>query len=198
MNETNETNEIRQMKTPGRKPKEVWNYFQGVGEKKEGHQGCKCNYCAWTQTRGEPNLMEAHLALSCHKAPIEIKEKFLNVVKLLCNEDHNKKVKRKKTGQTSITNYYESEEIDVSKQNICNNTLAKFFICCGVSFNLVEHPFFIDMVKSLCPGYDPPCANVLSNNFLYAKLSEVIINQHLTLKNETNLTLGNHFFFIFF
>lgn len=61
---------------PGRKPKEVWKFFTTLGEKKEGHQGCKCNYCPWSQTRGEPNSMEAHLALSCHKAPHDIKENF--------------------------------------------------------------------------------------------------------------------------
>ena len=66
---------------PGRKPKEVWNFFMTLGEKKEGHQGCKCKYCPWTQTRGEPNMMEAHLALSCHKVPHDIKEKFLLIVK---------------------------------------------------------------------------------------------------------------------
>lgn len=196
----NTTNEISQTKTPpGRKPKEVWNYFQGVGEKKEGHQGCRCNYCAWSQTRGEPNIMEAHLALSCHKVPCEIKEKFLNVVKIRGENQtyHNKTAKRKRNGQSQITNFYESDEIDSAKQNNCNNTVAKFFICCGVSFNLVEHPFFIDMVKSLCPGYDPPCANTLSNNFLYTKLAEVVVDQQLMLKNETNLTLGEYIFSVF-
>ena len=72
--------------------------FSRHWRKKKGYQGYRCNYCAWTQTRGEPSIMEAHLALSCHKAPIEIKEKFLNVVKLLRSKNYNKTVKRKKTG----------------------------------------------------------------------------------------------------
>ncbi|CAG8553792.1 16704_t:CDS:2 [Rhizophagus irregularis] len=66
---------------PGRKPKEVWNFFTAIGEKKEGHRGCKCKYCPWSQTRGEPSSMEAHLALSCHKTPQDVKEKFLLIVK---------------------------------------------------------------------------------------------------------------------
>src|ERR1043166_9958960 len=66
---------------PGQKPKEVWNFFMTTGKKKEGHQGCKCKYYPWSQTRGEPNLMEAHLALSCHKVPHDVKEKFLFIVK---------------------------------------------------------------------------------------------------------------------
>ena len=104
----NETNEIRQAKAPGQKPKEVWNYFKSIGEKKDGHQGCRCNYCTWTQTCGELNIMEAHLALSCHKVPSEIKEKFLNVVKI---RGENQTVKRKRTSQSQITKYYESDEI---------------------------------------------------------------------------------------
>jgi hypothetical protein len=35
-------------KIPGQKPKEVWNFFIPVGERREGHQGCKCKYCPWT------------------------------------------------------------------------------------------------------------------------------------------------------
>lgn len=66
---------------PGRKPKEVWKFFTPIGQKKDGHQSCKCNYCPWSQTHGEPSSMEAHLALSCHKAPIDIKEKFLLIIK---------------------------------------------------------------------------------------------------------------------
>ena len=69
---------------PDRKPKEVWNFFMTTGEKKEGHQGCKCKYCPWSQTRGEPNLMKAHLALSCHKVMNERFNKFEDDKYLLC------------------------------------------------------------------------------------------------------------------
>ena len=60
----------------GRKPKEVWNFFITIGERKEGYQGCKCKYCPWSQTRGEPNIMEAHLGLSCHKVPMMSRKNF--------------------------------------------------------------------------------------------------------------------------
>lgn len=185
---------------PGRKPKEVWNFFTAFGEKKEGHQGCRCNHCQWCQTRGEPSVMEAHLALSCHKVPHDIKEKFLYIVK----ERGEKRVaaeiskKRKVTHQQSITKYAESDTIEPFKKQICDRAVAKFFICCEVSFSLVEHPFFIDMVKSLCLAYDPPHAYMLSTEFLYDELANVIVDQDFELKRTRNLTLGNKYKYNFF
>ena len=179
---------------PGRKPKEVWNFFMTTGEKKEGHQGCKCKYCPWSQTRGEPNLMEAHLALSCHKVPHDVKEKFLFIVKTQGENQLEVKVsskKRKAKHQQSITKYGESNTIEPYKKQICDRTIAKFFICCGVSFHLVEHPFFIDMVKSLCLGYDPPRATTLSENFLYEELANIVVDQQIELNRTKNLTLGS-------
>ena len=179
---------------PGRKPKEVWNFFMTTGEKKEGHQGCKCKYCPWSQTRGEPNLMEAHLALSCHKVPHDVKEKFLFIVKTRGENQLEVEVsskKRKAKHQQSITKYGESNTIEPYKKQICDRTIAKFFICCGVSFRLVKHPFFINMVKSLCLGYDPPRATTLSENFLYEELANIVVDQQIELNRTKNLTLGS-------
>ena len=102
--------------------------------------------------------------------------------------------------QQLITKYSELDIIEQAKQQICDHAVAKFFICCGISFRFVEHPFFIDMIKSLCLGYNPPCANVLSNDFLYAELANVVVDQHLELKESRNLTLGNkiQFFLLIF
>uniref|UniRef100_U9UVU1 DUF659 domain-containing protein n=1 Tax=Rhizophagus irregularis (strain DAOM 181602 / DAOM 197198 / MUCL 43194) TaxID=747089 RepID=U9UVU1_RHIID len=155
---------------PGRKPKEVWNFFTAIGEKKEGHRGCKCKYCPWSQTRGEPSSMEAHLALSCHKTPQDVKEKFLLIVK---------------TRGESQTLQLEAAEIPSKKRKAGHQQLIT-----KISFRLVEHPFFIDMVKSLCLGYDPPRANTLSQDFLYEELANIVVDQHLELKRTTNLTLG--------
>jgi hypothetical protein len=170
-----------------------------LGEKKEGHQGCKCKYCPWTQTRDEPNMMEAHLALSCHKVLHDVKENFLLIVKT--REDNQVEVpsKKRKVGyQQSITKYAKLNTIEPFKKQSCDRTVAKFFICCGVAFCLVEHSFFIDMVKSLCLGYDPPCASTLSEDFLYEELANIVVNQHIEMKRTKNLTLGNKIKKIFF
>lgn len=197
MNETPSENPAR--KTPGRKLREVWNFFIPIGEKKDGHQGCKCSYCPWSQTRGEPNIMEAHLSLSCHKVPVDIKEKFLLIVKArgegqtLQLEGSLLSTKKRKVGhQQLITKYSDSDTIEPGKQQICDRAVAKFFICCGVSFRLVEHPFFVDMIKSLCLGYKLPSAYTLSEDFMYTELANIVVDQHLLLKRTKNLTLGKH------
>ena len=187
-----------QKKQSGRKKKEVWNFFISTGEKKDGHQGCKCMYCPWSQTRGEPNIMEVHLAINCHKVPCDIKEKFLLLVKTRDEVavSNNKKRKVRGGDQQLITKYGEVDTIEPIKQLICDHTVAKFFICCGVSFRIVEHPFFIDMVKSLCLGYNPPTAEKITNDFMYTELANVVVDQNLLLKKSKNLTLGNEIIII--
>ena len=179
-------------KQTGRKPKEVWNFFISIGEKKDGHQGCKCMYCQWSQTRGEPNIMETHLAINCYKAPGDVKEKFLFLVKTRdAVVSNNKKRKVGGGNQQLITKYGEVDTIEPLKQSICDHAVTKFFICCGISFRIVEYPFFIDMVKSLCVGYDPPTAEKITNDFMYTELANVVVDQRLLLEKSKNLTLGN-------
>jgi hypothetical protein len=80
---------------------------------------------------------------------------------------------------------------------MCDRALTKFFVCCGISFHLVEHPFFIDMIKSLCNGYNLPCSTTLSNSMMNLELANIIVDQQLILDREENLTLGLfHFFFL--
>jgi hypothetical protein len=47
------------------------------------------------------------------------------------------------------------------------------------------------MVKSLYLRYDSPCANILSQDFLYKELANIVVDQHLELKKTKNLTLDN-------
>ena len=54
------------------------------------------------------------------------------------------------------------------------------------------------MVKSLCLGYDPPCASTLSEDFLYEELANIVVDQHIEIKRTKNLTLGNKIKKIFF
>ena len=106
--------------------------------------------------------------------------------------------KRKAEYQQSIIKYTELNTVEAFKKQICDCTVAKFFICCGVVFCLVEYPFFINMIKSLCLGYDPSCASILSEDFLYEELANIVVNQHIELKRTKNLTLGNKNKKIFF
>jgi hypothetical protein len=144
--------------------------------------------------------MEVHLAFSCYKVPVDIKEKFLLIVKVRGKTQTIQQAevsllstKKRKVGhQQLITKYGEVDTIELVKQQICDHAVAKFFICCGVSFWIVEHPFFIDMVKSLCLGYKPSSAYTLSEDFIYTELANVVVDQQLVLRRTKNLTLGRH------
>ena len=76
------------------------------------------------------------------------------------------------------------DTIEPLKQSICDHAITKFFICCDISFCIVEHSFFIDMVKSLCIGYDPPAAEKITNDFIYTELANVVVDQHLLLEKS--------------
>ncbi|CAB5372001.1 unnamed protein product [Rhizophagus irregularis] len=181
---------------PGRKRGPVWIHFNDIGTKKEGHISCKCMYCGWTQTQGEPAQMQAHLALSCSKVPSTIKIEYLLLIKQNAEErvtNSTSTVSKKRCvnlSQTRIDKFYESDQIDSTKQVLCDKAVAKFFVCCGVAFHLVSHPFFIDMVKSLCNGYEPPYSTTLSNTLMNNELTKITVDQQLTLDKESDLTLG--------
>ena len=133
--------------------------------------------------------MQAHLALNYSHVPYDVKIEYFLLVKS-CGEVKVNKRKRTKSQTLSINNYYEPATVTSAKQIMCDRAITKFFVCCSVAFKLIEHPFFIDMVKSLCPGYDIPCSTTLSTSLIDSELAHIIVDQHQTLENEKNLTLG--------
>jgi hypothetical protein len=64
------------------------------------------------------------------------------------------------------------------------------FICCGVSFQIIENPFFINLLKALNPGFIPPSREVLSGRLLDTELARVNKNIEKDLKDAKDLTLG--------
>ncbi|CAJ0832136.1 15470_t:CDS:2, partial [Entrophospora sp. SA101] len=92
--------------------------------------------------------------------------------------------------QTIITNYHNSIELPNSRITSINRALAKFFITCGISFRIVEHPFFINFAKELNSGYEPPSREILSGQLLERELSQVNSKVKSEIEKETNLTLA--------
>ena len=52
-----------------------------------------------------------------------------------------------------------------------NHVLIKFFVACGISFKIVEYPFFINLLKELNGGYDSPTREMLSGQMLERELA---------------------------
>ena len=70
--------------------------------------------------------------------------------------------------------------------------MTKYFgFACIISipWHVIENPFFIELLKTLRPGYTPPSKEVLSGKLLSQETA--VINQRVIkeLKNSENLTM---------
>ncbi|GES81225.1 ribonuclease H-like domain-containing protein [Rhizophagus clarus] len=63
---------------------------------------------------------------------------------------------------------------------------------CNIPFSIIENPWFIDLIKTLQPGYDPPSRQVLSGTLLESETSRVNIRIMNELSADNNFTIGEH------
>jgi len=197
----------------GRRKKEIWEHFETVGPYKSRHTGAKCLYYLKLYKNAKPTDLEDHIANQCSKVDANIKAKYLRIVmeriRVFNNDDSTSQSntqskitsittstsasnKRRRT-QSSVTSFYESSSIDSAKEIRCTRSLTKFFVCCGIPFSIVENPFFIDFIKSLCPGYQLPGRNSLSTTLINTELAHIQIAIEDDLAHEKNLTLGKYY-----
>ena len=169
----------------GRKASQVWDHFfkESLGS---GHYSAKCNYCAQTWSRGRPDILKSHLALYCQGVPLSIKIEYMKMLA---------------TGSTSMNRKQKADtdplvEIDINRKDKIDQALIRYFVCCGIPFSTVNHPYFVDFVQSLCFGYIPPKRDVLSTTILNKETATVLQSIQEELKYEDNLTLGNILYFI--
>jgi hypothetical protein len=171
---TSDTSGVRR----GRKESPVWEHFikEAIGS---GHYSAKCYYCAQTWSRGRPEVLKSHLALVCNEAPLNIKLKYME---MLATES------RRQDSNTGS-----STEVESRRSDKIDQALIRFFICCGISFSTVDHPYFVDFVQSLCFSYNPPKRTTLSTAILNKEISVILEKINEELKHEENLTLGKYY-----
>lgn len=190
----------------GRKKSPVWDYFDQYGTPKHGHVGCICKGCGWKRKVGKAYEMVEHLALSCSKITGEVKNIFLqelrerNALKVdltgdpdPINDNDQPKGKKQKVSllQTKITSKFEpAAEIDSAKAQRCNRALTRFFICCGIPFKIVSNPFFIDLIKCLCPSYQLPNRVTFAGTWVNQELSQVVSRISDDIRDCDNMTIG--------
>ncbi|CAG8504566.1 10106_t:CDS:2 [Gigaspora rosea] len=126
---------------------------------------------------GEPVKLEAHLVFVCPNVEDQIQQLFLHCIAAHNNFDEfeeiqsessiNLKKQRLNNNKPGLKKYFsQTAEILSEKQiNSINYSLLKAFVVCGVLFSLIEHPFFINALKNLCPSYQPPLREVLQANY---------------------------------
>ncbi|CAG8464086.1 10197_t:CDS:2 [Scutellospora calospora] len=122
--------------------------------------------------RGEPQKLEAHLALECAYVDDEVRQIYLLRVS---NHDQSDEAesdiqivlkKQKINKQSSISKFFPQSGGGLSEAriNAINSSLLKAFVVCGIPFSVVENPFFIDLLQNLCPNYQLPSKEVLAEH----------------------------------
>ena len=180
-------------KNKGGRPQDpVWVHFIQTPLATADHFAAKCKYCKKKQTRGRPQDLQLHLARDCLEVQDDIRRIFIRNILLLYGdtEDENDNL------QPTITDFWSKEHneaLSKPKQGSLDQSLLKMFVCCGVPFVVVEHPFFVEMFKKTCPGYVLPSRDKLSGIMLSHMTVRIENKIDAIFENATNLTLGNFF-----
>ena len=69
----------------------------------------------------------------------------------------------------------------------------KAFMICNILFRIIKNPWFINLIKNLQPGYDPPSRQVLSGTLLESETFHVNICIMNELSADNNFTIGKIF-----
>ncbi|CAB5127051.1 unnamed protein product [Rhizophagus irregularis] len=59
-----------------------------------------------------------------------------------------------------------NKELEKGYSDEIHRSITKAFVMCNIPFSIIENPWFIDLIKTLQPGYDPPSRQVLSGTLL--------------------------------
>ena len=168
--ETSTVPTVPKQKHKGRRPlSTIWDDINQGQTVAPGKFSASYKYCETTWKHGELSKLEEHLSNHCKSAPADIVRKYMH--KILERQDKNKKRKLSCDGQQMIDNYHDSADLPESRVMRINRALIKFFVTCGISFRIVEHPFFINLLKELNGGYDPPSRETLAGQMLERELA---------------------------
>ena len=95
--------------------------------------------------------------------------------------------------QTTLNSFYENSELGKERKEAIDTVLIKAFVCCGLPWHLIEHPFIIELLKQLRPNYNPPDQKTIVETLLTQEILRVSVKCYKLLDNEDNLTLGKYF-----
>ena len=70
-----------------------------------------------------------------------------------------------------------------------DDQIAEFLYGCSLTFSIIEHPLFKSLVSSLCPGYQAPSRQAVSNKLLdkchdkyQAVMKQLLNNKTVTMQ----------------
>ncbi|GET57491.1 ribonuclease H-like domain-containing protein [Rhizophagus irregularis DAOM 181602=DAOM 197198] len=182
----------------GRPPSDVWcNHMIQGNMQSRGHYSATCSYCRQYWRQGRPQVLSAHLANHCKKCPDDVSLYFAKIVgKNLAKEEEESADEdesdypNKRVRQTGIKNFYGGGKIEKGRSDELDRVITKAYVMCNIPFSTIDNPWFIDMIKALEPGYDPPSRRVLNGTLLEAELSRVNARVNNELEKESNFTIA--------
>jgi hypothetical protein len=132
------------------------------------------------------------LAKDCLTCPEEISRIFINELTKNEIQDNEKSKKKQCRIDSSIQTTLNFEKIKLNESRVreIDSILLKTFVCCNIAFNIVENPFFIELLKALCTGYNPPSRRKLATELLEKEVIRINLKIEKVLNNTLNLTLA--------
>ncbi|PKK38601.1 hypothetical protein RhiirC2_805522, partial [Rhizophagus irregularis] len=139
---------------------EVWNghMIKGV-QRTRGHYTATCSYCNFYWKDGKPHVLQE---VSLQFAKIVGNEIAENKEDDESDSKLTTKKQRLNDGQTSFRSFYKNKELEKGYSDKIHHSIMKAFVMCNIPFSIIENPWFINLIKTLQPGYDPPSRQVLS------------------------------------
>ncbi|CAG8594516.1 23700_t:CDS:2, partial [Gigaspora margarita] len=172
-------------KTSGKPKSIIWeSHIKREKQISKGHWSATCNYCNKFWYKGSPATLEDHLGNLCNNVPSDVPAKALEV-------DTSKSKKRKLSNQAQLLDFIESTKLTPERIKDINRALVKAFVICKILFHIIENPFFIELLKTLRPGYEPPSKDILSGCYLAQETA--FVNQAVIkkLNSSKNLTIAS-------
>ncbi|UZO02029.1 uncharacterized protein OCT59_020529 [Rhizophagus irregularis] len=144
------------------------------------HYKARCHYCNQNWFKEKPEILKSHLALYCKDVPLYIKTEYMEMLAVGTTFTMNRKQK---------TDSDSSAELTADRKDKIDQALIRFFICCGIPFSTIGHPYFINFVQSLCFVYGLPKRTTISTTFLNHETAIILNKIKEEPKYEKNLTL---------
>jgi hypothetical protein len=183
----------------GRPLSDIWEHMIQGDKQSRGHYSATCSFCQQFWKQGKPQILRQHLANHCKKCNSDISSYYAKIVGKKLGEDNDEEEsmdeieypnKKQKSRQTSVTNFYGVKKIEKGRSDELDRVITKAFIMANIPFNVIENPWFVNMIKTLQPGYNTPSRQVLSGTLLEAELSRTNMRINHELDKESNFTIG--------
>lgn len=160
---------LQENKPKGGRPKTFIHehYIQdGTYNERAKRTGVSCRYCPFKTANSKVSVLIHHILEACPTVPRNVKEDVQQRSQALASRQQSlashedqqpeqpstAKRKADSLDDRSAT----SRALDLKAIEAMDARLIRFIILCGISFNILDSPWFYDLVTALRSNYKPP------------------------------------------